>query len=256
MYLIRKAAERNESVQSTSSKKLKQNTEEDVPENSSTEFRIINFNTVFTAIFTLVKCKKCDGICTVSNSNESGHGKGAPDGVDGILKQTLDKAVAYGKDILNVAECEKILMEHTKSIKILRVTIEEIQCVKNELINEKIKPISGSMKIHHVSINFASNEIDYRELSCNICPTGGWCSPFSILKSPATTVAPQETEQLKLGDWVKVEYQIKLYPGKVINMSETNVTASCTEQPLTEKYGIGPTSRTFAHLKKVKFMEC
>ncbi|XP_044584531.1 uncharacterized protein LOC123265017 [Cotesia glomerata] len=56
-----KTAERNESVRSTSSKKLKQNTENDVPKSCTSEFRIINFITVFTAISALVKCKKCDG---------------------------------------------------------------------------------------------------------------------------------------------------------------------------------------------------
>lgn len=56
-----KTAKRDESVRSTSSKKLKQNTENDVPKSCTTEFRIINFITVFTAISALVKCKKCDG---------------------------------------------------------------------------------------------------------------------------------------------------------------------------------------------------
>ncbi|XP_044579116.1 uncharacterized protein LOC123261532 [Cotesia glomerata] len=56
-----KTAERDESFWSTSSKKLKQNTENDVPESCTSEFRIINFITVFTAISALVKCKKCDG---------------------------------------------------------------------------------------------------------------------------------------------------------------------------------------------------
>ncbi|CAD6216267.1 GSCOCG00011326001-RA-CDS, partial [Cotesia congregata] len=56
-----KTVERDEGVRSTSSKKLKKNTEDDVPESCTTEFRIINFITVFTAISALVKCKNRDG---------------------------------------------------------------------------------------------------------------------------------------------------------------------------------------------------
>ncbi|XP_074099508.1 uncharacterized protein LOC141527761 [Cotesia typhae] len=69
-----KTAERDESIQSTSSKKLKQNTEDDVPEDSSTEFRIINFIQVFTAISALIKCKKCDGNVVFQTASTRGLG--------------------------------------------------------------------------------------------------------------------------------------------------------------------------------------
>ncbi|CAG4960799.1 unnamed protein product [Colias eurytheme] len=43
------------------------------------------------------------------NYSEPGHGKGAPDSVGGTLKRTADKAVAEGKDIVNLKSLKEIL---------------------------------------------------------------------------------------------------------------------------------------------------
>jgi len=56
-----KTAETDESSFSASMKKLKMQEEIFVPRNSSVEYRILNFITVFAVISEYVKCKVCDG---------------------------------------------------------------------------------------------------------------------------------------------------------------------------------------------------
>lgn len=56
-----KTAETDESSFSTSAKKIKAQNEVIVPEDSKSEYRILNFISVFAAIATFVKCKECGG---------------------------------------------------------------------------------------------------------------------------------------------------------------------------------------------------
>lgn len=56
-----KTVETNESSFSTLAKKMKTQNEIIVPEDSKSEYRILNFITVFAAIATFVKCKECGG---------------------------------------------------------------------------------------------------------------------------------------------------------------------------------------------------
>lgn len=52
------------------------------------------------------------------NYQEAGHGKGAPDGIGGTLKQTADRAVTQGTDIMDVAILAKVLSDKIRTIKI------------------------------------------------------------------------------------------------------------------------------------------
>lgn len=63
--------------------------------------------------------------------SEPGHGKGAPDGVGGTLKRTADRAVAEGKDIINLNSLKNILESRCPSIMLFVVTSDDISQMDN-----------------------------------------------------------------------------------------------------------------------------
>lgn len=69
-----KTAETDESSFSASAKKLKMQEEILVPRDSSVEYRILNFITVFAAISEYVKCKDCNGNVKFHTASERGLG--------------------------------------------------------------------------------------------------------------------------------------------------------------------------------------
>lgn len=125
-----------------------------------------------------------DNLETVTwNYSESGHGKGAPGGVRGVLKQTADQIVAYGQDIPDI---DTLMGRHLQQ----RVPGVLLEVVTDYDISEKdflmqtgnIKPFSGCMKTHQVVWNKQQgSKLAMRSLSCtkpecfsrfNYCPHG------------------------------------------------------------------------------------
>ncbi len=81
---------------------------------------------------------------------EAGHGKGAPDGVGGVLKRTADSLVAQGKDIPNAHKLYESLKSVT-SINLILVTDDEIKKFDDKIPTDVIS-INGTMKIHQVNL--------------------------------------------------------------------------------------------------------
>lgn len=50
------------------------------------------------------------------NFHESGHGKGAPDGVGGTLKRTANRKVLHGRDIKDAISFKETLEEEKLNI--------------------------------------------------------------------------------------------------------------------------------------------
>lgn len=73
-YFNPKNAETSESSFSASAKKLKGQDKIIVPQDSSVEYRILNFITVFAAISAIVKCKVCDGNLKFQTTSARGLG--------------------------------------------------------------------------------------------------------------------------------------------------------------------------------------
>ncbi|KYM96705.1 hypothetical protein ALC62_00134 [Cyphomyrmex costatus] len=69
-----KTAETSETSFSTSAKKLHLEEKIDVPRDTSIEYRILNFITVFAAISEYVKCKTCDGNVKFETASQRGLG--------------------------------------------------------------------------------------------------------------------------------------------------------------------------------------
>lgn len=107
---------------------------------------------------------------------EASHGKGAADGVGGVVKRTLDARVAYGKDICDAKSVFEILLQSEISVQTFYVSNEDIEKIK--ISNpEKILPIPSTMTIHQVIVTENKNTVKYRPLSC-FC-TRGICDCFS-----------------------------------------------------------------------------
>ena len=78
------------------------------------------------------------------------HGKGAPDGVGGALKNLADRIVAYGTNIPDAKTLYTQLAEHS-SLRLFMVTAFEINSGL-ELIPPSLKTVTGTMKIHQVGM--------------------------------------------------------------------------------------------------------
>ncbi|CAG4931876.1 unnamed protein product [Colias eurytheme] len=98
--------------------------------------------------------------------SESGHGKGAPDGIGGVLKRTADQLVAFGKDIPDMETLVEKLQSEVSGVKIKTVEDHEIS-VKDWLLPKQLEPFSGSMKLHQIVWNIKSTiGLAMRSLSC------------------------------------------------------------------------------------------
>lgn len=82
------------------------------------------------------------------NFTEASHGKGAPDGVGGALKNLADRIVAYGTNIPDANTLYKQLEAHS-SVRLYMVTEDEINS-GHELIPPLLKTVPGTMRIHQV----------------------------------------------------------------------------------------------------------
>ncbi|KAK1889254.1 Protein MLP1 [Dissostichus eleginoides] len=82
------------------------------------------------------------------NFTEASHGKGAPDGVGGALKNLADRLVAYGTDI---PDAEALLHNLSKqsSVKLFKVTEEKVETYR-ELVPPSLKTVQGTLKVHQL----------------------------------------------------------------------------------------------------------
>lgn len=110
---------------------------------------------------------------------ESSHGKGAADGVGGSLKRTLDKQIAFGRDICSARDAFDVLKRRSKKVKLFYVSEEDIQ-QKLTKIPQNLVPIKGSMQLHQLV--YCDGELKYRDLSCFCGPSRGLCCCFDIQK--------------------------------------------------------------------------
>lgn len=124
------------------------------------------------------------------NFFESGHGKGAADGVGGTMKRQADAIVARGNDIADVFQFFSALQEATK-IKLFMVTNEDVEKVA-ATIPSNIVPLKGTMQVHQMFTE-TRGILKHRVLSC-------FCEQFCSCHGPKTYRPLPETEQQKTVD--------------------------------------------------------
>ncbi|XP_055924519.1 uncharacterized protein LOC129956613 [Argiope bruennichi] len=168
------------------------------------------------------------------NYSETGHGKGAPDGIGAVLKRTADRIVAEGKDVHNYNTFISVLRESCKGVTLFEVTNDDVN-KSDELISEDIKTFFGTMKVHQVAYSSKSNMLNFRSLSFFTCDASILCKHYNLgtafeynSKSTVSSVDDcnkgKNSEVLNIGDWVLVEYEKNLYPGELKAMCLKYVT--------------------------------
>ncbi|GBO14314.1 hypothetical protein AVEN_30117-1 [Araneus ventricosus] len=111
---------------------------------------------------------------------ESGHGKGAPDGVGGCLKRIADSLVGRGKDMNNFNRLTDELAANSKKINVIKIAAESIESV-DKLLPKKLKAFKGTMCIHQVTWTKKYQFLlQARHLSCLLCSPGEACSHYGI----------------------------------------------------------------------------
>lgn len=98
------------------------------------------------------------------NYLEAGHGKGAPDGVGGLLKRTADRLVSLGSDLPNAVDVYAALTRSQSGVQLFFVPQEDVQTV-DSLLSAHLPTIQGTMKIRQV-VTTKYGEIKYRQLTC------------------------------------------------------------------------------------------
>ncbi|XP_022821191.1 uncharacterized protein LOC111361843 [Spodoptera litura] len=99
------------------------------------------------------------------NYSESGHGKGAPDGIGAVMKRTADRAVSQGQDIKDMQDFVNVMEQNLKKVK-LRTVSEYDVCEKDFLFPQNVKAFPGCLKMHQIVWNFESPIVAVRKLSC------------------------------------------------------------------------------------------
>lgn len=112
--------------------------------------------------------------------SESGHGKGAPDGIGGCLKRNADNLVAQGRDISSFAQFLFELGNQCSGIKIIPVESKAIDSFKISLDLETFK---GTLQIHEVVWSTRERSVlQARRLSCLKCDAATSCKHYGIGK--------------------------------------------------------------------------
>lgn len=87
--------------------------------------------------------------CVTWNFTEASHGKGAPDGVGGALKNLADRIVSYGTSIPD-ADTLFEQLNLNSSVRLFKIMEEDVK-TSAELVPPDLKTVPGTMRIHQVS---------------------------------------------------------------------------------------------------------
>nr|CAI5840307.1 unnamed protein product [Callosobruchus analis] len=101
------------------------------------------------------------------NYHESGHGKGAPDGIGGTCKRNADRIVGEGRDIPNFDELHEIFKKTCPRISFLKIGLDEMNYFGNMIKSKPLLTFRGTMKVHQVVV--AEGKLFLRYLSCFSC---------------------------------------------------------------------------------------
>lgn len=121
------------------------------------------------------------------NYSESGHGKGAPDGVGACLKRTVDRMVANSKDVPDFTSFVESVTERCPGIKTMKVHKERIiywdkEVKKVGVKKENLKVFKGTSNIHQITWQDGCDLIHARRLTCMECETHTECPHYGIGK--------------------------------------------------------------------------
>ena len=197
-----------------------------------------------TSTCSAVSCMKKDG--GTWNFSEAGHGKGAADGVGGVLKRTADTLLANGLDLPNAEAVYDALLGTGTSVKLFYVPESAIQEM-DKVVPKHLVPIPGTMTIHQV-ISSKPFHIMYRDLGCT-CSESMCCACFDVKhfrfplhlecsesdnaqSSGSIEISDKRDVFLRpitaamqggTGQWCAVKYDEVIYPGLILKAGDESV---------------------------------
>ncbi|KAJ8684664.1 hypothetical protein QAD02_020457 [Eretmocerus hayati] len=119
----------------------------------------------------------------VYNFSESGHGKGAADGVGAVVKRTADRKVANGSDVGNFESLMKVLRESGINVFLESITKSDINFFDARDKSDGIAAFKGTMKAHQWIWNRSNpEEIYFNKMSCYECDLESSCKHYSLGK--------------------------------------------------------------------------
>lgn len=118
------------------------------------------------------------------NYSISGHGKGAADGVGGLVKRIADGKVKMGTDITDVKSFVETVESGTTAVKLYEISSKDIEQMKKRIPND-VDKITGINNLHQVNWSAKyPTRLFLRQLSCFECPLDDVCIHYSPAKKP------------------------------------------------------------------------
>ncbi|KAA0706779.1 hypothetical protein E1301_Tti019735 [Triplophysa tibetana] len=154
------------------------------------------------------------------NFFEASHGKGAPDGVGGLLKRTADRLVSQGEDISTAKHLFNAWVNTNTAVKIFYIEEATVEKAIQQM-PQRLPAVSCTMRIHQV-ITQAPGKLTYRDA-------------FDFKVNSAVPVLHQGQPDLEVqwdrddivGQWCVIRYDDEVYPGTIVEVSETHVHIKC-----------------------------
>ncbi len=182
------------------------------------------------------------------NFFEASHGKGAPDGVGGLLKRTADRLVSQGEDISTARHLFNALVNTNTAVKIFYIEEATVEKAIQQM-PQRLPAVPCTMRIHQV-ITQAPGKLTYRDVSC-LCSTRQilqcqcyQAQAFDFKVNSAVPALHQGQPDLEVqwdrddivGQWCVIRYDDEVYPGTIVEVSETHVHVKCMHRVGHNRY--------------------
>lgn len=131
------------------------------------------------------------------NYCEAGHGKGAPDGIGGVLKRVADRVVSEGHDIPDFNTFFNTLTKKTNMVNLMKIyqeNIDEESLWVQGLKNKSLFAVKVCLKVHQVCWDKHSEDIMFRTLSCFSCDPGQKCNHYHLCSKPNISKTNEEAD--------------------------------------------------------------
>ncbi|CAH1106712.1 unnamed protein product [Psylliodes chrysocephalus] len=145
------------------------------------------------------------------NYHETGHGKGAPDGIGGVCKRTADRVVAQGKDISSFESLVNVLKECCPGISFYIINSKDIDTFASIISKQNLLAFKGTLKVHQVIP--VQKKLWLRSLSCFTCTD--FCKHYNLGSisyedvSPSSKTHECSDEDLPLSTLLKNDSKLK-----------------------------------------------
>ena len=151
------------------------------------------------------------------NYFEANHGKGAVDGIGGVVKNTVFRHVKANRVVVNDP---KAFAEYADSVlpKISVIYVPDLNCSFAEEVTENALEVPGTLKVHQVKRVSSENKwiLEFYYTSTSQTPF----HQFSYVKDCKVA-----------GSWVIIVYEGEHFPGKIVEVKENGMfLVSCLKK--------------------------